>query len=222
MNKLNKSGFTIIELMIATVVFSVIMLVIAGALIQIGRLYSKGMTTAKTQEVARSVTNDIAQAIQFNKGVVKGTEGNGENLIDTFCIVNKHYTYALGRQLVGTNHGLVVDNKLTPCGSEPAQDMTKADVLGTELLGDKMRLTKMTVLETSPGSNVYKIEVGVIYGDDDLLCDDNNVQTCSSGEAVALDDAIKNGSLRCKNIRSGSQFCARSELKTTVERRLPE
>jgi prepilin-type N-terminal cleavage/methylation domain-containing protein len=40
----NRSGFTIIELMIATAVFSVVLLLCATALVTIGNMYRRGIT----------------------------------------------------------------------------------------------------------------------------------------------------------------------------------
>jgi|GEM_PF-759510 len=64
-------GFTIIELMISTVIFSLVLLGATAAIVQIGQKYSKGITYARTQEVARSTVDEIAQSLQFTSQSVK-------------------------------------------------------------------------------------------------------------------------------------------------------
>ena len=64
-NKTKNSGFTIIELMIATSVFAVVLVVAASGILAIGMLYYKGVTSSRTQEAARSISNTIANTIQF-------------------------------------------------------------------------------------------------------------------------------------------------------------
>jgi prepilin-type N-terminal cleavage/methylation domain-containing protein len=74
MNKKKRSqqkGFTIIELMISTVIFSLVLLAASAAIIQIGKKYSRGITYTRTQEVARSTVDEIAQSLQFTSQVVK-------------------------------------------------------------------------------------------------------------------------------------------------------
>lgn len=228
MKKNRSAGFTIIELLIATVVFSIVLLTISAAIIQIGRLYFKGITSARTQEVARSVMDDIAQAIQFDTGVVVATPANGSSR--GLCVATKHYSYALGQQREGSGasakHALVVNNVPSGCTTTQAQDLTAAAVSGTELLGEHMRLSNLSV-QPQPGSpNTYKITVRVVYGDFDLLCSpqgllDGNVDASCTSTIPMTDTAIASArDLRCKDIRSGTQFCAASELSTIVERRL--
>jgi prepilin-type N-terminal cleavage/methylation domain-containing protein len=67
----SQKGFTIIELMISTVIFSLVLLGASAAIIQIGKKYSKGITYARTQEVARSTVDEIAQSLQFTSQSIK-------------------------------------------------------------------------------------------------------------------------------------------------------
>lgn len=61
----NAQGFTLVELMIATALFSSILLLITFGLLSIGQNYYKGKNSARTQDVARRVIDEISQAIQF-------------------------------------------------------------------------------------------------------------------------------------------------------------
>jgi prepilin-type N-terminal cleavage/methylation domain-containing protein len=224
MKRRSTAGFTIIELLIATVVFSIILLILAGAIIQIGRIYTKGLTNAHTHEVTRNLVNGMAAAIQLTAGNVTETDGAGGGP-DALCIGSQRYSFTTGEQVLSGSSalvpGVIFDTPssgdcLAPVGSDPASLPTG----GSQVLGERMRLA---YLSASSSDNItYTIEARVVYGDDDLLCDDDTV-SCSDGttgmNAVAIAAAGK--SVRCKDIHSGTQFCSISDITTTVERRIP-
>jgi len=200
----SQSGFTIVELMIATMVFGVVLVLITTATLQITKVYYRGITEAKTQYTARSIIDRISQGIQFSGGLVTETQ-TGTN---TFCVANQQYTYVLNKQMVDaspssaqTYHALVVRDQ-SNCPGAAGATMNIADIgsLQRELLEPKMRLAKMQVTHVT--TNAYKVTVKIVYGDDDIL---NNPT---------------NANASCKSINVGAQFCAVSELSTTVTRRI--
>lgn len=205
------SGFTVIELLIATAVFSVVLVVVTGGILQISRLYYKGVTSANTQNTARAVTDVIAQAIQFGGGNVVPTTAGAATPTSpkVFCIGNQRFTYDLGWQVKDSSpnaskhqalHALVQDS-YAGCTSSTTQPLNVATVSGRELLSPNMRLSKLTV--TPMGGNLYRVEVRIVYGDDDLL------------------KAPQDGnSTTCVNENAGTQFCAISELSTVVTKRV--
>jgi prepilin-type N-terminal cleavage/methylation domain-containing protein len=67
----SQKGFTIIELMISTVIFSLVLLGASSGIVQIGKKYSKGITYSRTQEVARSTVDEIAQSLQFTSQSIR-------------------------------------------------------------------------------------------------------------------------------------------------------
>ena len=234
MKKLQNNGFTIVELMIATVVFSIVLLTISAAILQIGRLYYKSITSARTQEVARSLMDDITRSIQFNAGQIVGIgpnttvpSQNYSNDLDSvsptgykaICIATKHYSFKFGQQQVGGAHSLVQNDIPSGCTSTKAQNLS-SNPSGVELLSDHMRLSNLVVAPTTV-TGTYKVTVRVIYGDNELLCSPT-LNNCSS--TVDMDDPQINAArdLSCKNIRSGSEFCAVSELSTIVKRRVSD
>jgi prepilin-type N-terminal cleavage/methylation domain-containing protein len=106
MKKLNKNGFTLVELMIAVTVFSVLLLLSAASLTQISRLYYKGVIVTKTHNVNRNIIEDISQAFQFSSGNV-ANGGPSSNGLKSICVGNVRYTYVLNKQINSTNkHGL--------------------------------------------------------------------------------------------------------------------
>jgi prepilin-type N-terminal cleavage/methylation domain-containing protein len=210
-----QGGFTIVELLVATLVFSVVLVLITIGVLQFNKQYYKGLTESTTQNTARSLMEDISQAIQFSGDQVTspiGSTGAEKGL----CIGNQRYSYLLGWQLEDgtpntskhqTNHAAVRD---TPgnCGGLSAQDFS-GSVSGTELLGPHMRISKLDVKRVAGSSNLYSIDVRVAYGDDDLL-----YSPSGDGTGPAAPDAA------CHYGWSGTQFCATSELSTTVEKRI--
>src|SRR3989344_1450589 len=158
MQRHNK-GFTIIELMIATTVFSLVLLLCTYGLIQVSRVYYKGVTSGRVQETLRTVTDNVTRVIQFSGGTVvppPTTTTNGTPFV--FCIDDQRYSVVTDRQLVEGNpnetqsqisHVLVVDT-FPGCNSSSApQDLTQAAISGQELLSPNMRLSKFEIKNIS-------------------------------------------------------------------------
>lgn len=189
--KLNQYGFTLVELLIATTIFSVILLLCTFGMVQIGRTYYKGVTTARTQNVARDVMDNIAQAIEFGSSKPlpdSATIVSTGSTSGAFCAGNLHFIYSKNTPVKGAVHAFQVDNNTLSCTSTTPTN-------SKELLGENMRLSKFSITKSAVGD--YTIIVKVTYGDNDLI---NAEGSCNGGV--------------------GNQFCASSELQTTVHRRL--
>ncbi len=153
-------GFTILELLISTTVFSVILLLCTFGLIQIGRNYYRGATITRTQNVARSVMSTLTQSIQFSGSDFEGQlpppvppSTSGE-----FCIGSLGYTYNLGTQVGGNNFAL----KTSGCfNGKPAPNSKQ-----TELLGKGMSLRTFSIVKSG---DYYTITLLIAYGENDLL-----------------------------------------------------
>ena len=198
MKRINQKGFTIIELLISTVIFAVILLVITAAIIQFGKMYYRGLVQSRAQESARAISQEVEQSIQFSRDTPVASPLSGDGVL---CIGERRYTYKLNVQLKSptTPHVLVSDTN-SGCGSGYSSMSTAALTSGAkELLGDNMQLVELSAKQTVPGSGLWQVTVHIAYGDDaDLLPD-------------------KSG---CKAISLGGQFCAVSKLTTTVTQRL--
>ncbi len=195
------------EVMIATIVFGVVLIVITSAIMEFTRVYYRGVTEGNVQDTTRTITDLISQGIQFNGGGVTPTNGSptaGSSY--AFCVGNQQYSYTVGYEVSDsptssqTYHGLVVNDVAGCTASTPAQNVRNSSVSGRELLAPNMRLSRLQV--TNVGGNLYKISIRVMYGDDDLL---------SSPNAATAS---------CKNIRFGTQFCAAADITTTVVKRV--
>lgn len=211
----NQKGFTIIELLIASTVFSAILLMCAAGIISIGKLFYKGITSGTTQEIARSAIDVIKDDFEFSGGYFVELidpvthlplQNNGSQ---GFCIGSHLYSYKLGQKIAsdGTGHALVV-REYPGCDITPG--VTPDDICPTcsspawhELLGSSMRLGEFTATIPLPPASQVKplalsISINVLAGDDDLI-------------------NIPAG--RCKG-GLGSQFCASSPLSAYAVRRL--
>ncbi len=208
------AGFTIIELMIATLVFSVILLVITSGVISLTDQYYKGVTSANTQSVARSVMDTVSQDIQFSDAnKVTASQLNSGATLSFFCTGSHLYVYKLNFQLTdGTslaadqsNDALVESNLPGSCPADVSAFPTSGSP--RELLSPHMRLADLTVRHG--GGNIWTITVRVVSGDSDML---NNFTLPAS-------PSTSSPTVSCKSA-AGSQFCAVSQLTTTVEQRL--
>lgn len=203
-----QAGFTIIELMIATTVLSVMLVLVTFMMINIGKLYYKGMSQAKAQQTARSIVSDVASHLELNDQdptTATGTSGEASAAGLTFqayCIGETRYTYVLDRQ-IGTDptqirHVLWRDKTPDDGCSHAFPDLALATPSpgGTELMTDRGRLAAFSVGLSSP----HEIQILVALGEDGLFIDTGINTLCSN--------------------QAGNEFCATSRLTTSVTKRL--
>lgn len=192
-------GFTIIELLIATVFFTVLLMVLTFSIIKLNSIYFKNITVSQTQNTTRSIMDSIAHDIQFGAGSVSvpaptayqvsttNPVGTANSTGYAICTQggSTRYSIMIGRELKDNPTGnqvsnvVVEDHPTTGCtagsaGALPLTvggsfDLTKA-TNPTELLAPNMRVAYLTVNQPAPG-NIYLIQIRIVYGDDDLLSD---------------------------------------------------
>ena len=199
-SRIGSRGFTIVELMIATAVFSAILILITTGVLYFSRSYYASINRSTTQNTARTIVSNISQAIQFTGVAIATTTDTGSSY---FCAGGNEYAFKPGVQYQGgtasvTNPGLYV---VPATGCPSAAGLNYNDPKSQQLLGKGMRIASMSV--TKLGNQLYSISLTLAYGDDDLL-------SATTGSNVA-----------CKS-QLGSQFCAVSSLNVTVQRRLQD
>lgn len=226
--KLNKKGFTLIELMIATVIFSTILLATMTILIQLGRMYYKGVIVNRTQETTRSITDELSQQLQFGADrLTTNVSGSFSGVtVNTFCIGTQRYNYVINGKVsrnaaanqvpsAGNGHAIrhafwrdtidATHTNCTPLNLTLEVPVTSAGAQngtdGRELIGENMRLIASPQPSCDGATGVCSLTVSVLYGDDDLL-------------APNAEDPQQ-----CANV-VGSQWCAGSTLSTQVFKRL--
>lgn len=204
----DEAGFTMVELLIATAVFSLVLLICSMAIVQVGRMYYKGVITNRTQDTSRQVIEDIASAIQFGSE----TEATqfyesvapadiGGNMVGVICVGGSRYTYVTNRPLGQVAHVLWKDPRPGTC--TPANVASASLSGGQELLGTNMRLpTGIAVSQLADSTGRWAVTLRVAYGETvDLFEGGNPAQPC-------------------RGTNAGGQFCAVSDLSTSVIRRL--
>lgn len=217
--KQESKGFTIVELMIATMVFATVLLVITSGIIQFTRSYYRGATVAKTQDTARSIIDSVSQSIQFGSALPSDMYASGSP--QYFCaggyqfIFNKGTKYDSVQSPTYTNPGLYLVQSMNGCNA-PSNPLP---IGGRQLLNSNMRVTQLT--QTFLGNGLYSVSVTVAYGDDDLLCDGGEPATCQPNAPVLTPTAFASVSsdIRCR-LTQGSEFCAVSTLSTIVKKRI--
>jgi prepilin-type N-terminal cleavage/methylation domain-containing protein len=221
--KKNQKAFTIVELLIATSVFSLVLLTALAGFMQIGRLFYKGVSTTATQNAAKQIIQDISGAVQN----APSTPSSGSGKYSYFCVGSTRYTYNLGHQIdlskpadytppksatlpAGTgNFGLIKDTLpgpsacATPCWPQASckigELVFQKDMI--ELMGQNMRLSLFNISsKPSVGPDFYDISLTIAYGDDTLL---NNP---SSTTPTCIDNI------------PGGQFCSVTTLSSGVYR----
>jgi len=202
-----QAGFTIVELMIATLVFSVILIAITVGVVTFTNDYYRGINSSTTQNVARNIIDTVSQAIQFNDANVVPMPALSPT---TYCIGSVQFDFVLSKELgTDTNHALWE----TP--SSGCAAISPPIVTSKELLGPKMRLANFSINPVGLAGNLYTIDVRVVYGDKDLLCSPAVNGSCTSTATMSPANLARHD-LTCKS-QAGSQFCSASELTTTAQ-----
>lgn len=230
MTKNNQQGFTIVELMISLSVMSVILLLCTVMMIRIGSLYTKGVNMASLQNSSRTIMAELTSSIQFsgNLPVCVGASPApacsktfaGSLQVSAYCIGTTRYSYVLNRELgtdtdvakTQTYHVLWRDIMKDLSGCQPL-DLSAATVAtdsksagtpgnsdGYDMVPSHMRLTNFNIVENPASSGIFAVDVWMAYGDSDLVNTVAGKTICNGG--------------------TGSQFCAVSQLSTSVKNRI--
>jgi prepilin-type N-terminal cleavage/methylation domain-containing protein len=213
-----QTGFTIIELMIASLIFSTVLVLITVGVLYFTSMYYKGVNLTATQTTTRKIVDNIAQAIQFSGGTITAPGVDTATGASVMCIGSKRYTYKTDRQVVEAvtnatyevHHGLVVDIPTSGIctNTTGVTGFTNAGALGGtsqfELVGTDQRLNNFSVTRVGT-TNSWLISVSVSFGAYDLFTStlDTDPQAYESCKAT-----------------DGSQYCAAAKLTTTVEKRV--
>jgi prepilin-type N-terminal cleavage/methylation domain-containing protein len=244
--KLNQEGFTIIELMIATTVLAVILVLVTVLMISIGNLYYKGVSQARVQDDVRSVTDELSQHLQLTSfAPAQSNSADPKNTflglvpVSAYCIGSTRYSYVVGVQIgttiaVGSGNSFkhILWRDTIPTGADClAANLTASTPVdangngtnGTELIAPRSRLTQFCIGAISPADHTcvtntnspYTIEVGMAYGDGDLL---NNASPSNMSD---LARGLNYPNATCIGA-TGDQFCSTAYLNTTVVRRLTD
>lgn len=225
-------GFTLIELMLATAVFSVTLLIALNGFLQIGRLFYKGVSNTQTSGITRQLLNEFSRNLQITPDFTgKQTASSGSGQYYYYCLNGNRYTYTRGsdgRAIMldlskpknysagdDANFGLVKDSLpgtsscAAPCDPDNLSSCGSSSIPLdkdnlVELLGNNMRVGELTLEEdtASATQNLYNIKIMLISGSD---------------ESLDFPDGFdRPDTARCAGGLSNQQFCSISQLTTST------
>ena len=238
-NQKRPEGFTIVELLVATTVFSVILLGALAGFLEIGRLFYKGVSTTNTQDVANQILQDISGQFQsassFTKGLPQGVTGEvlpssactatDNSCYAYYCIGNTRYTYNItsnGSRTVsfsnpsihspGGNFGILKD--VLPGTSGCARPCSDTGGPACDPTKGEIQLNKPQELL---GDNM-RLNAFYINGSPN-----SNLFSVRIVVAYGLDDAFVENPpiavpLHCSGTSGIDQYCSVAELNTAVLR----
>lgn len=213
-----QAGFTILEMLIAISVFSMVLLIISAALIQLGRQFYHGVTKARTQQVARNVNDEIVNAIKYSTSDARrlddpASPGDDPNT-EAWCISERRYIFAERKRLgIDTNFVALRDNN---CNAAIPRITDPVPAGAVELVDDRMRINFS--LERRASMDLWNVAIAVYLGEDDQLCSPT-VGNCVTSDVITMDQLEAAKDLVCK-FQAGSQFCATAHFETLVDKRL--
>lgn len=189
-----QNGFTIVELLIATSVFSVILLIMASGLLYIGKVYYRTVAQNKVQEASRSIIEDISRTIQFSGMSVSFDPI--DPMTKKLCAGNTIFLGHINQQV----NASALQSGLTRTDGT-CSALTPG---GDELVPEGMFLHKLEIREHASSSS-WEIELQLV--------------SLPEGEIIPGSDLFDESTGTCKG-GPGAEFCATSSLKTTVKKRL--
>lgn len=235
-----QDGFTIVELMIATSILSIILVLASVAMISIGNLYQKGINQSNTQDDVRSIADELSQDLKLNSGQVTtvtdttATFSDGSHpTIHAICIGSSvRYSYITGYEIGnGTEnnrpevpHILVRDDNTDYTGG------FGGDILGSSPGCHPIDLTKTSFAHESGDSELIATKSRLTYFcvTSNGSCTDLNPTspyTVSIGVAYGDTDLLSSptgsspGAVTCSG-NTGDQFCATAYITTLAVQRL--
>ncbi len=119
-NHRHQQGFTIIELMIALSILSLLLLIGSVLLIQIGKIYSKGVNATNVQTASQTIVSNVGQALQFGGELPADCTPKPSTTDPTTCAASASgstYAYCIGT----TRYSYKLNSKLS-ASPDPAQN----------------------------------------------------------------------------------------------------
>ena len=120
MTKPGISGFTIVELMLASMVFSLVMLAALTGFMLVGRIFYQGVTLTQTQNTAQKIVNDISANISTADstngvtGPVQSFKIDNANHYTYYCVGQARYTYTYTYDSSGNQIPIQVNSSNKP------------------------------------------------------------------------------------------------------------
>lgn len=201
---LSSDGFTLVELLIAITMFSMVLVLISVTFIQINRSYTRGLSSKMVHEEARDVLESISsdmRTVSSSKQLIVECENGSSNCdweesVDKLCIDNNVYTFIQPDASRGRSGSLNLAENTNCDGASRST--------GSDMFSEQVQPYFFRVSEVVP-DKTYKLELVLATGSysSDLL-------------QFAHGSGGNPRSLGCDVTSPGSQFCQTQYLDTTV------
>jgi prepilin-type N-terminal cleavage/methylation domain-containing protein len=235
----NNSGFTLIELMLATLLFSIVLVVIVAAFLQIGRLFYKGVSVNTTNEAARIIGDNVSDDIKFSRFancVPPDTDPNpptsdltkshncrwqgfnGSANTYYFCVGSHRYTYTLFHKVTVDEYNdhtslSGLQQVRINSGGCPAPDYSQDSSTLEGTSPTQLLAPDMQLNNLYFTCNGYRCHLVlhiIYYGADDQVFYSPASPTDLPTQALSDYDATCSGNLL------SSQFCSTADLDETI------
>jgi Tfp pilus assembly protein PilE len=224
-----ESGFTIIEFMIATIVFSSILIIAVIAVNGFFLEYYRGVVSSSTQNTARSLSSQIEHSIEYSASTVGSIAPSGSTP-GYFCTDSEEYVFYLGQ--TETTSYPYPPLEAMPLGAaqvcvpNPADNASPAVWAERQsLLGTHYRLTAFSVSGPVTFANSiddeWAIDIKIAYTTggvdgtgDSLLCAPSVSGSCATGATMPSSDFTA-PDVTCKN-QIGSEYCSVAGLQSII------
>lgn len=208
MKKLTNKGYTIIELLIASLVFTTILLLCLEGITRLGKLYVKNISTSRTNQFIKSLSDEVTNQIKFGASKPEIISTNTDNSY-RFCISNKAY-----KIVFNTRNDSVLRKVSNGCSSIEFSD-SNFFVTNSENLGPPgMRVLDFSINQPDPGNSLWFMNIKVALGDNDLLIDSDGNELNDTTPYEKYKEA------RCRSGISGGEFCSVLGISSSAMRRL--
>jgi len=242
-------GFTLIELMIATSIFSLVLLMVAAGSIQIGKLFYKGYSSARAQNAAREIIDDITRVIQFGandptpwpiatQNLAARAGSTADMPVSYFCIDTTRYSFIVDARNAaqGGYNEKNPNDKLAPHVLWRDTIPSAADCTGpADLQCPDPNKAGCGFPTGTKGQELvpFNMKLTEFFLQEAPTSTGSRYWCLRVGVAHGEDDiqvrgntqdclgaTVPNRVIRCVESSKGGQFCAISKLQTTIFRRL--
>lgn len=206
MKKSNQSGFTIIEVLIASLIFTTILLLCMEGITRIARVYVKNSSITRTSEFVKSFVDEIAQQVRYSTATPYIT-GSGPILI---CISGNGYKIELNKADTDPDVNPIIkirDNSCTLYTN--LANYADATYSPEAIAPSNMRVL---VFSFTQSGELWQIRMRVALGPKDLLRDQAGL--------LLTNPSANLSTANCASGTRGSEFCSVIDISTAVSRRM--
>lgn len=202
--KFNKSGFTVVELLISISVFSVAMMAVMSAVIVMGRQYQKASYTTQLSSASKSLHQAIANDINYGSTVPEAKFTAGSPKYGYICLTG-NLVYAWEASAGGSiKYGLYKYQYTNSCSGNPDAAVAAAVTNGTNILPKNGFVAKIDI-DSSVGADLSVVKTDFRTGEADMFS--------NSGDVV-------NSDTTCLPVLKGGDFCAVVQYNSSVKKRI--